>query len=393
MAGTSLEIVRPVPPPAEAGAQVHAWAMGALRLESGVVLPQVTVTFETWGVLSAAGDNAVLVVHALTGDSHVVGGPGPGQPTAGWWPGSIGEGCPLDPARDFVVCVNVLGGCRGTTGPVSPHPDGQPWGSRWPRVTIRDQVYVETAVADLLGVRSWRLVVGGSMGGMRVLEWVATHPDRVRAALVLASTPWATADQIAWGQAQRLAITGDPDYRGGDYLAAGVAPAAGLGLARRIAHTTYRSAAELNHRFGAPASRRPDPADGAGDFAVESYLDHHAAKLSGRFDAGAYLALTDAMATHDLTRGRGTLAEVLAGYDGVLRVAAVDTDRLFQPALSQAVIDAAGRGRLDLIRSACGHDGFLIERDQVDALVRSTLAELDAGELDLAASGAHAAVG
>ncbi len=162
--------------------------LGALPLERGGALPEVTVAYETWGTLSPAADNAVLVEHALTGDSHVVGDSGPGHPSPGWWPGLIGPGAPLDTDRFFVVASNVLGGCQGTTGPSSTAPDGRPWGSRFPFVTIRDQVAVEAALADVLGVRRWHTVLGGSMGGMRVLEWAAGHPGRVERALVLAST-------------------------------------------------------------------------------------------------------------------------------------------------------------------------------------------------------------
>ncbi|WP_350227084.1 alpha/beta fold hydrolase [Barrientosiimonas endolithica] len=210
---------------------------------------------QTWGTLAPDGSNAVLVEHALTGDTHVVGPPGPGQPTAGWWPGLVGPGAAIDTDRWFVVATNVLGGCRGTTGPATEAADGQPWGSRFPEVTIRDQVRVEALVADLLGIPAWALVIGGSMGGMRAAEWVATYPDRARAAAVVAACGAATADQIAWGQAQTLAIEQDPDWRGGDYHRSGVSPDHGLGLARRIAHTTYRSAPELEERFG----RSPQP--------------------------------------------------------------------------------------------------------------------------------------
>jgi len=345
-----------------------------VRLESGEVLPEVVVTFQTWGRLAPDASNAVLVEHALTGDSHVEGDPGPGQPTPGWWPGLIGPGRPLDSDELFVVAMNVLGGCRGTTGPGSIAPDGKPWGSRFPRTTIRDQVTVEAAVADALGIHSWFMVLGGSMGGMRAIEWAAGHPGRTRSALILASGARATADQIAWGQAQTLAITADPDYAAGDYYDTGRVPATGLGIARRIAHTTYRSAAELDDRFGTRAQPGEDPfADGR--FAVESYLDHQAGKLVGRFDAGAYVQLTAAMATHDVARGRGSLAEVLGSYPGLLRVAAVDSDRLFPVALSEEIIAAHGRGHVRLMRSAHGHDGFLIETEQVAAIVTETVTD------------------
>src|SRR6476646_2946127 len=191
--------------------------LGAVELERGGVLPEVRVAYETWGELNAAGDNAVLVEHALTGDSHVDGPTGPGHPTPGWWDGLVGPGRPLDTDRWFVVAANVLGGCQGTTGPSSLAGDGRRWGSRFPFVTVRDQVTVEARLAVEIGVPRWAAVLGGSMGGMRVLEWAVTYPDQVDRALVLASTAYASADQIAWAQPQLLAIRSDPDFRGGDY--------------------------------------------------------------------------------------------------------------------------------------------------------------------------------
>ncbi|UIJ33528.1 homoserine O-acetyltransferase [Allobranchiibius sp. GilTou73] len=357
-----------VRPPVGTNPASRALLLPEITLESGVPLPQVTVTFQTWGTLNANADNAVLVEHALTGDSHVVGPAGPGQPTAGWWPGLIGPGAPLDTRELFVVASNVLGGCRGTTGPGSSDPAGRPWGARFPATTVRDQVAVEARLADALGIDRWRLVLGGSMGGMRALEWVAGHPDRVDGALIIASTARATADQIAWGQAQALAITSDPDYLGGDYYGHGPGPRQGLGLARRIAHTTYRSAAELDIRFGRDPQGAEDPMSD-GRFAVESYLDHQAAKLTARFDAGSYLQLSRAMATHDVTRGRGSLAHVLGAYDGMLRTVAVDSDRLFPVELSQEIVDAHGRGGVHVMSSSHGHDGFLIETDAIAAAV------------------------
>ncbi|WP_409201251.1 homoserine O-acetyltransferase MetX [Luteipulveratus flavus] len=354
--------------------QAFGVRLPGIDLDSGTSLPAVTVAVQTWGTSAPDGSNAVLVEHALTGDAHVTGPAGPGQPTAGWWDGVVGPGCAIDTDRYFVVATNVLGGCRGTTGPGSTAPDGRPWGSRFPQVSIRDQVRVEAQVADLLGVDRWRLVVGGSMGGMRAVEWAATFPDRVRAAAVVASTAAASADQIAWGQAQVLAVTGDPDYRGGDYYDQGVTPSHGLGLARRIAHTTYRSAPELDSRFGTAGQDGEDPLRG-GRFSVEGYLDHHAAKLVGRFDAGTYVVLTRAMATHDIGRGRGGAAAALERFDGDLHVVAVDSDRLFPVELSEALVRAHGRGSVQVVASPHGHDGFLIETERVSAVLRDALSD------------------
>jgi homoserine O-acetyltransferase len=348
-------------------------SLGAVELERGGVLPGVRLAYETWGELNAARDNAVLVEHALTGDSHVVGPAGPGHPTPGWWDGLVGPGCPLDTDRYFVVAANVLGGCQGSTGPASTAPDGQPWGSRFPFLTIRDQVQAEALLADELGVDRWALVLGGSMGGMRVLEWAVTHPQRVGAALVLASTAHATAEQIAWCQPQLLAIRADPHFHGGDYYDQPTGPGAGLGIARRIAHITYRSELELHERFGRQAQASEEPLGGAGRYAVESYLDHHAGKLAGRFDANSYLVLTEAMSSHDIGRGRGGTASALARVTCRLVVVAVDSDRLYPPRLSREIVDAVPGAELHTVHSDFGHDGFLIELEQVGAVVGTLL--------------------
>lgn len=348
-------------------------ALGAVELERGGVVPDVTIAYETWGELNAAADNAILIEHALTGDSHVVGPAGPGHPTPGWWDGLIGPGRPIDTERWFVVAANVLGGCQGSTGPSSAAPDGRPWGSRFPFVTVRDQVRTEALLADELGIDRWRLVLGGSMGGMRVLEWAVGHPERVEAALVLASTAYATAEQIAWCQPQLLAIRSDPHFRGGDYYDAESGPDTGLGIARRIAHVTYRSELELHTRFGRAAQGQEDPLGGHGRYAVESYLDHHAGKLAGRFDANSYVVLTEAMSSHDVGRGRGGVAAALAGVRADVTVVAVDSDRLYPPRLSAEVAEAVPSGRLLTVTSEYGHDGFLIEVEQVGQIVREVL--------------------
>ncbi|WP_406830321.1 homoserine O-acetyltransferase [Pedococcus sp. KACC 23699] len=350
-------------------------ALGAVELERGGVLPDVTIAYETWGQLNPARDNAILVEHALTGDSHVTGPAGPGHPTPGWWDGLIGPGCPLDTDRFHVVAANVLGGCQGTTGPASVAPDGQPWGSRFPFVTVRDQVRVEALLADRLGIDRWRLVLGGSMGGMRALEWAVTHPDRVASAGVLASTAYASAEQIAWCQAQLLAIRSDPNFRGGDYYDKGFGPETGLGIARRIAHVTYRSEIELHERFGRVPQGDEDPLGGSGRYAVESYLDHHAGKLAGRFDANSYVVLTEAMNSHDVGRGRGGVEAALARVTADVVVVAVDSDRLYPPRLSHEIAAAVRGSAVRTVHSDFGHDGFLIELEQVGAVVRHVLGD------------------
>ncbi len=347
--------------------------VGPLRLERGGHLPSVRVAYETWGRLNAARDNAVLVEHALTGDSHVEGPAGPGHLTPGWWDGLVGPGRPLDTRELFVVAANVLGGCQGSTGPSSLDPRGRPWGSRFPFVTIRDQVAVEARLADALGVTRWRGVLGGSMGGMRALEWAAGHPGRVDVAIVLASAAYATADQIAWCEPQLLAIRSDPAFHGGDYYDRGEGPVTGLGIARRIAHTTYRSGTEIDDRFGREPQGSEQPLGGGGRYAVESYLDHHADKLARRFDANSYLVLTEAMNSHDVGRGRGGAAAALERFDGRLVVAAVDSDRLYPARLTDALAAAGREVTQRTITSSHGHDGFLIEIEQVGGLIRDSL--------------------
>jgi homoserine O-acetyltransferase/O-succinyltransferase len=349
--------------------------LGPITLESGVVLPDVRVAYETWGELARDRSNAVLVEHALTGDSHVVGTVGPGHRTPGWWPDLIGPGAPLDTDRWFVVAPNVLGGCQGTTGPSSRAPDGRPWGSRFPQTTVRDQVAVEVALADALGIDAWASVIGGSMGGMRALEWLVGHPYRVRSALLVAVGAAATADQIGTQTAQVQAITSDPAWRGGDYHDApdGEGPHVGLGIARRFAHLTYRSEGELQMRFGRDPQEGEDPWAG-GRFAVSSYLDHHADKLARRFDAGTYVALTDAMTTHDVGRGRGGVEAALSRVEVPVVVGGVDSDRLYPLHLQEELVALLPHADgVHVISSPFGHDGFLIEADRIGDLVRRTL--------------------
>ena len=355
--------------------------LGSFDLELGGHLPHVRVAYETWGQLNADASNAVLVLHALTGDSHVVGPAGRGHVTAGWWDGLIGPGAPIDSGNWFVVAPNVLGGCQGSTGPSSLRPDGNsPWGSAFPRITVRDQVAVEAALADHLGISRWASLVGGSLGAMRVLEWLVGYPSRASSALVLAVGATATGDQIGTQSAQLRAITSDPRWHGGDYYDAvdGDGPHEGMGIARRIAHLTYRSAEELQARFGNEPQEGENPLHD-GRFAVESYLDHQATKLARRFDAGTYVVLTDAMNTHDVGRGRGGVAAALGSITAPVIVAGVDSDRLYPLVLQRELADwiPTTVGGLRVVHSDLGHDGFLIERDAVGALVRETLAIAD----------------
>ena len=374
------------PPPASA-----AWREGdhpgwrqftdlpSLTLEAGGALPAVRVAYETFG--TARRDelgritNAVLILHALTADAHVSGPEGPGQITAGWWDDLVGPGLAVDTNEWFVVCPNVLGGCQGTTGPSSLAPDGKPWGSRWPRITIRDQVEVEIRLTEALGIDRWVAVAGGSMGGMRALEWAIMAPEKVGASVVLAVGAAATSDEIGLYAAQILAVRSDSCYRDGDYYHAqpGNGPHQGLGLARRMAHLSYRSETELELRFGRSPQGSEDPLRG-GRYAIESYLDHHAEKLVRRFDAGTYVSLTEAMNTHDVGRSRGGVAAALGSITVPVVVGGIDSDRLYPIRLQQemaALIPTSEPAHV--IGSPYGHDGFLIESAEVGGLLGRAL--------------------
>ncbi|WP_304116950.1 homoserine O-acetyltransferase [Mycolicibacterium bacteremicum] len=347
--------------------------IGDLTLESGVVLPDVSIAVQRWGELSPARDNVVMVLHALTGDSHITGPAGPEHPTPGWWDGVAGPGATIDTDRWCAIATNALGGCRGSTGPSSPAPDGKPWGSRFPAITIRDQVNADLAALAALGITGVAAVIGGSMGGARALEWIVGHPETVRAGLILAVGARATADQIGTQSTQVAAIKADPDWQDGDYYGTGRTPAAGLEIARRIAHLTYRGEAELDSRFANEAQGDEDPTTG-GRYAVQSYLEHQGGKLVSRFDAGTYVALTDALSSHDVGRGRGGVPAALAGCAVPVLVGGITSDRLYPLRQQQELADLLpGCPGLSVVESIYGHDGFLVETDAVAPLIRRTL--------------------
>jgi homoserine O-acetyltransferase len=358
--------------PAGTDGMLQTVDVGAFTCETGGHLPQLTMAYETWGTLNDGASNAVLVHHALTGSSHVARGH---SGEDGWWDALVGPGKTIDTDHYFVVATNMLGGCYGTTGPGSLDPEGVPWGSRFPFVTIRDSVRAEALLADRLGIARWHAVVGGSMGGARALEWALIHPGRVAHCAVVACGAASTAEQIAFAQAQVEAVRLDPHFAGGDYYG-GPVPARGLGLARRIAHTTYRSEPELEFRFGRmPQGTEtpfgsPVPA-GRGRYQVESYLDHQAAKLAERFDANSYVVLTEALMSHDVTRDRGPLADVLRNASAEFLVAAVDSDRLYLPEQSSILAQALpGEVEVHTIRAPTGHDAFLTDIHQLDSAFR-----------------------
>lgn len=357
------------------------------HLEGGGALRDVSVAYETWGQLDERASNAVLVCHALTGDAHAKGASGPGQPTPGWWDGLIGPGRGIDTDRWFVVCVNALGGCQGSTGPSSADPaspSGAAYGSRFPVVSIRDMVRSQELVARQIGIRTWAAVIGGSMGGMQALEWAVMFPDRLRGLAALATTAAATSQQIAYSAVGRRVIALDPCFQGGDFYDAppGQGPGRGLAVARELAHVTYRADRELQERFGR-AER--EPLDGGfrqwQRFDVESYLDYHGAKLARRFDANSYLALNKAMDLHDVGRRRGGVDRALGRVQVPTVTASITTDELYRPWQQEDLRDrlrAQGVAcRHVVIDSPFGHDAFLVEHQQVADALAPLFEEID----------------
>lgn len=353
--------------------------LGPFVFESGQRLPHVRVAYETWGTLNESGDNAVLVLHALTGDSHVVGPAGPGHKTSGWWDDVVGPGKAIDTDRWFVVAPNVLGGCQGTTGPASLAPDGHEWADRFPFTTIRDQVHVQALFSEVIGVPEWAAVVGGSMGAMHALEWGLLYPERVKRLGVLAAPPATSADEIALNTVQVEAIKLDPLWRGGQYYDAGDGdgPHRGLALARRISFQNFRTPAELNERFDRSPQSDISPLGEGGRFAVASYLDFHGNKFTRRFDANSYIVLVEAMDSHDVGRDRGPVDEVLGRLTMPTLVLGIVEDRFF-PFIGQQRIARAVPGNIDgddlvALDSEFGHDAFLIESEFVGSHLRRLL--------------------
>jgi homoserine O-acetyltransferase len=368
----------------------------ALELDAGRLAP-LTVAYETYGRLDADGSNAILVCHALTGSAHAGtfyrrDGEVDGQP--GWWDPLIGAGRPLDTDRYFVVCANILGSCYGSSGPTSAGPNGGPYGAAFPAITVRDMVRAQKLLIDRLGVRRLVTVTGGSLGGFQVLEWAALYPaltaSIIPIATALAHSPWC----IAFNQAAREAIRLDPAWRNGAYPA-DEQPVAGLGLARQIAMISYRSDVSFGFRFGrrlAPGTARPNPVEWrtegnesvprGEDFEVARYLSYQGIKLVERFDANAYIAITEAMDRHDVAAGRGSAAAALAAFRGPVLCLGIDSDVLY-PTWQQGEIVRvlAGNGnaaQYSEIHSPHGHDAFLIEWDQIAAAIAPFLAGLSA---------------
>jgi homoserine O-acetyltransferase len=354
-------------------------ASRALRLDSGAKLTPLEIAYNTYGTLNADRSNAVLVCHALTGDQHVASvHPTTGKP--GWWSRVVGPGKPLDPERYFIICTNVIGGCMGSTGPAAVDPKtGQPYGLSFPVLTIGDMVRAQAMLIEALGVETLFAVVGGSMGGMQVLQWAADYPEKLFSAICIASAPRHSAQNIAFHEVGRQAIMADPDWRAGAYEAAGVRPEKGLAVARMAAHITYLSEAALQRKFGRELQRDGLSWGFDADFQVESYLRHQGASFVDRFDANSYLYITRAMDYFDLAaKHGGVLTEAFRKARAVrFCVLSFSSDWLYPTSESRDVVralNAAGcRASFAEIESDKGHDAFLLDEPQLDRTLRGFL--------------------
>src|SRR5579872_5896499 len=338
-----------------------------LLLESGAALAGIEIGYRTYGKLNAARSNAILVCHSLTGDQHAASDhPLTGKP--GWWTQVIGEGKPLDPAKHFIICSNVIGGCMGTTGPSSTDPaTGRVYGLSFPMITLADMVRAQAMLVEALGIETLFAVIGGSLGGMQVLQWAADYPDRIHAAVCIAAAARHSAQNIAFHEVGRQAIMADPDWRGGDYAALGVRPEKGLAVARMAAHITYLSEAALQRKFGRELQRDGLSWGFDADFQVESYLRHQGASFVDRFDANSYLYITRAIDYFDLAASRGgVLADAFtAARDVRFCVFSFSSDWLYPTPESRQIVRALNAAGAQVgfveIESDKGHDAFFLE--------------------------------
>jgi homoserine O-acetyltransferase/O-succinyltransferase len=372
-----------------------------LKLDCGRTLHPIRIAYETYGTLSPARDNVILVCHALSGDAHAAGfaKSAPAESTRdgfaaedrdgtagrglGWWDGMIGPGKAFDTTRFFVVSTNLLGGCRGTTGPSSTNPaTGRPYGSDFPVITVADMVRAERAFLDAIGITRLAAVAGGSLGGMQAFEWAVLYPDQVDSIVAIASTHALQPQGVAWNAIARSAITSDPDWQGGHYYGTGRAPNAGMGVARMVGHITYLSGTSLSEKFGRRLQfaddiryRLTDP-----EFEVESYLRHQADMFVRRFDANTYLYTSRALTYFDLARqyGRGRLIEALRNVSARTLLIAFSSDWLYPPSGSEelaAALRALGKEvELHVIEAPYGHDCFLLEEARQTPMIERFLA-------------------
>lgn len=368
-------------PASETGGGVWRFAAGkALRLDSGAKLEPLEVAYKTYGRLNEARSNAVLVCHALTGDQHA-GSVNPVTGRPGWWNSVIGPGLPLDPERYFIIATNVVGGCMGSTGPASTNPKtGQPYGLAFPVITIADMVRAQAMLIEALGIETLFAVVGGSMGGMQVLQWAADYPDKLFSAVCIAAAPRHSAQNIAFHEVGRQAIMADPDWRAGAYESQGVRPEKGLAVARMAAHITYLSEAALQRKFGRELQRDGLSWGFDADFQVESYLRHQGTSFVDRFDANSYLYITRALDYFDLAAQHGgVLAHAFAKARKVrFCVLSFSSDWLYPTGESRDIVralNAAGcRASFAEIETDKGHDAFFLDEPQFDAALRGFFA-------------------
>jgi homoserine O-acetyltransferase len=350
-----------------------------LQLRCGAALGPITLAYETYGALNAQRDNAVLVMHTLTGDAHAAGLHHPDDARPGWWDALIGPGRGLDTTRYFVICVNVIGGCGGSTGPSSIDPaTDRPYGMRFPMVTIPDMVAAQMRLLDRLGIRTLHGAIGGSMGGMQVLELAINHPDRVRTAIMVASPAKHSAQAIAFNYIGRQAIMSDPNWRGGDYYGH-QPPADGLATARRLAHMTYLSADRLQWRFGRDLQEGSELGyTFAPEMAIESYLSYQGDAFTTRFDANSYLYITKALDYFDPQDGYPSLAAAAQQAQARFLIASYSSDWLYPPheseALAEVLAQAGHSVQYVALESPLGHDAFLLEYREFGPLVAAALA-------------------
>jgi homoserine O-acetyltransferase len=350
-----------------------------LRLDAGVTLSPFQIAYKTYGTLNAQRSNAILVCHALTGDQHAAS-VNPVTRKPGWWETMVGPGKPIDTERYFVICPNVVGACLGTTGPASINPaTGKPWGLEFPVITIRDMVRAQAMLLDELGIDTLFAAAGGSMGGMQVLQWAASYPQRVFAALPIACATRHSAQNIAFHEVGRQAVMADPEWRQGRYLVEGASPRRGLAVARMGAHITYLSDAALHRKFGRKFQDRENPTFSFdADFEVESYLRYQGSSFVERFDANSYLYLTRAMDYFDLAGDyAGSVANAFKGSETRFCVISFTSDWLFPTSESRAIVHAlnAGGARVSFaeIVTDKGHDAFLLDEPELLAIVRGFL--------------------
>ncbi len=343
----------------------------ALRLDVGVDLAPFTIAYQTYGQLNGAKSNAVLICHALTGDQHVAN-VHPVTGKDGWWETMVGPGKPIDTERYFIICANVIGGCMGTTGPASLHPaTGRPWGLDLPMITIRDMVRAQAMLIDRLGIDQLFAVVGGSMGGMQVLQWAALFPERVFAAMPIATAARHSSQNIAFHEVGRQAVMADPEWRQGRYFDHSIRPHKGLAVARMAAHITYLSDEALHRKFGRKLQDRAAPTFSFdADFQIESYLRHQGSSFVERFDANSYLYLTRAMDYFDLAADYGgVLANAFKGTRTRFCVISFTSDWLFATSESRAIVHALNAGGASVsfveVETDKGHDAFLLDEPEL----------------------------